>query len=62
MKMKFTLNGAMTTWSGPPVTRLAAALRDDLGFTGTTRSNSNTSANLTSGLTGHRLTPTSEPR
>ena len=35
MKMKFTLNGAMTTWSGPPVTRLAAALRDDLGFTGT---------------------------
>ncbi|MDI1288069.1 MAG: molybdopterin-dependent oxidoreductase [Reyranella sp.] len=33
--MAFTLNGTAATWSGPPVTRLAAALRDDLGLTGT---------------------------
>lgn len=35
MKVAFTLNGTAATWNGPPVTRLAAALRDDLGFTGT---------------------------
>ncbi len=35
MKLAFTLNGAAATWNGPPVTRLAAALRDDLGLTGT---------------------------
>ena len=35
MKVSFTLNGAVATWNGPPVTRLAAALRDDLGLTGT---------------------------
>ena len=35
MKVAFTLNGAAATWTGPPVTRLAAALRDDLGLTGT---------------------------
>ncbi len=35
MKVAFTLNGMAASWSGPPVTRLAAALRDDLGFTGT---------------------------
>ncbi|HTR83289.1 MAG TPA: molybdopterin cofactor-binding domain-containing protein [Reyranella sp.] len=33
--MAFTLNGKAADWSGPPVTRLAAALRDDLGLTGT---------------------------
>jgi aldehyde oxidoreductase len=35
VKVAFTLNGEAATWSGPPVTRLAAALRDDLGLTGT---------------------------
>jgi CO/xanthine dehydrogenase Mo-binding subunit/aerobic-type carbon monoxide dehydrogenase small subunit (CoxS/CutS family) len=35
MKVAFTLNGQIATWSGPPVTRLAAALRHDLGFIGT---------------------------
>ncbi|MBV8394441.1 MAG: molybdopterin-dependent oxidoreductase [Alphaproteobacteria bacterium] len=35
MKVGFTLNGAKTDWSGAPVTRLAQALRDDLGLTGT---------------------------
>ena len=35
MKVAFTLNGAAAVWSGPLVTRLAAALRDDLGLTGT---------------------------
>ena len=35
MKVAFTLNGTATSWSGPPVTRLSAALRDDLGLTGT---------------------------
>ena len=35
MKVAFTLNGKAADWSGPPVTRLAAALRDDLGLTGT---------------------------
>ncbi|MBL6615507.1 MAG: molybdopterin-dependent oxidoreductase [Reyranella sp.] len=35
MKVDFTLNGRMATWSGPPITRLAAALRNDLGLTGT---------------------------
>ncbi|MSP76010.1 MAG: aldehyde oxidase [Rhodospirillaceae bacterium] len=35
MKVAFTLNGTAASWSGPPVARLAAALRDDLGFTGT---------------------------
>ncbi len=35
MKVAFTLNGAAAEWNGTPVTRLAAALRDDLGLTGT---------------------------
>jgi CO/xanthine dehydrogenase Mo-binding subunit/aerobic-type carbon monoxide dehydrogenase small subunit (CoxS/CutS family) len=35
MKVAFTLNGTVTEWEGVPVTRLAAALRDDLGCTGT---------------------------
>ena len=35
MKVAFTLNGTAATWNGPPVTRLAAALREDLGLTGT---------------------------
>ena len=35
MKVAFTLNGAAAAWDGPPVTRLAAALRDDLGLIGT---------------------------
>jgi len=35
VKVAFTLNGKAADWSGPPVTRLAAALRDDLGLTGT---------------------------
>jgi aldehyde oxidoreductase len=35
MKLEFTLNGNSASWDGPPVTRLAAALRDDLGLTGT---------------------------
>ena len=35
MKVDFTLNGKPVAWDGPPVTRLAAALRADLGQTGT---------------------------
>src|SRR5260370_32630570 len=35
MKAAFTLNGRAAEWSGPPVTRLASALRDDLALTGT---------------------------
>jgi CO/xanthine dehydrogenase Mo-binding subunit/aerobic-type carbon monoxide dehydrogenase small subunit (CoxS/CutS family) len=35
MKVAFSLNGRTTGWDGPPVTRLATALRDDLGLTGT---------------------------
>ncbi|HSI01929.1 MAG TPA: molybdopterin cofactor-binding domain-containing protein [Reyranella sp.] len=35
MKVAFTLNGRAAGWEGPPVARLAAALRDDLGLTGT---------------------------
>jgi aldehyde oxidoreductase len=35
MRVAFTLNGQPAEWEGPPVTRLAAALRDDLGQTGT---------------------------
>ena len=35
MKVAFTLNGRTATWSGPPLTRLATALRQDLGLTGT---------------------------
>ena len=35
MKVAFTLNGQAAAWNGPPVTRLASALRDDLGLTGT---------------------------
>jgi aldehyde oxidoreductase len=35
MKVAFTLNGAAADWSGVPITRLASALRDDLGLTGT---------------------------
>lgn len=35
MKVAFTLNGQVAEWDGPPVTRLAAALRDDLGLIGT---------------------------
>jgi aldehyde oxidoreductase len=35
VKVGFTLNGRTAEWQGPPVTRLAAALRDDLGLTGT---------------------------
>ena len=35
MKIAFTLNGTRAAWEGAPVTRLAAALRDDLGLTGT---------------------------
>jgi len=35
MKVAFTLNGRPTEWDGPPITRLAAALRDDFGLTGT---------------------------
>ncbi|MDP2329135.1 MAG: molybdopterin-dependent oxidoreductase [Reyranella sp.] len=35
MKVTFTLNGAAVAWNGPPVTRLATALRDDLGLIGT---------------------------
>jgi len=35
VKVAFTLNGAAAAWDGPPVTRLAAALRDDLGLIGT---------------------------
>lgn len=35
MKVAFTLNGEAANWDGAPVTRLAAALRDDLGLPGT---------------------------
>ncbi|WP_020699285.1 molybdopterin-dependent oxidoreductase [Reyranella massiliensis] len=35
MKVAFTLNGTVAEWEGAPATRLAAALRDDLGCTGT---------------------------
>jgi len=35
MKLAFTLNGVRAEWEGVPVTRLASALRDDLGLTGT---------------------------
>jgi len=35
MKVAFTLNGAAAAWDGLPITRLATALRDDLGMTGT---------------------------
>src|SRR6266436_4506741 len=35
VKVAFTLNGRKVEWGGPPVTRLAAALRDDLRLTGT---------------------------
>ncbi|GEP59333.1 molybdopterin-dependent oxidoreductase [Reyranella soli] len=35
MKVDFTLNGRSAAWEGPPITRLAAALRLDLGHTGT---------------------------
>ena len=35
MKVAFTLNGKTAEWDGAPVTRLAAALRDDLRLTGT---------------------------
>ncbi|HKV14695.1 MAG TPA: molybdopterin cofactor-binding domain-containing protein [Reyranella sp.] len=35
MKVSFTLNGKKADWCGPPATRLATALRDDLGLTGT---------------------------
>jgi aldehyde oxidoreductase len=34
-RITFSLNGREATWDGAPVTRLAAALRDDLGLTGT---------------------------
>jgi CO/xanthine dehydrogenase Mo-binding subunit/aerobic-type carbon monoxide dehydrogenase small subunit (CoxS/CutS family) len=35
MKLTFRLNGEPAQWQGAPLTRLAAALRDDLGLTGT---------------------------
>ena len=35
MTVDFTLNGKPVAWDGPPITRLAAALRADLGHTGT---------------------------
>lgn len=35
MKVDFTLNGRAVAWQGPPITRLAAALRTDLQQTGT---------------------------
>ncbi|HEY2875312.1 MAG TPA: molybdopterin cofactor-binding domain-containing protein [Reyranella sp.] len=35
MKVAFTLNGIEAEWDGAPVTRLASALRDDFGLTGT---------------------------
>ena len=35
MKVAFTLNGKSVAWDGAPITRLAAALRDDLKLTGT---------------------------
>jgi len=35
MKIDFTLNGEAAAWEGPPITRLAGALRTHLGRTGT---------------------------
>ena len=35
MKIDFTLNGQSVAWEGPPITRLAGALRTHLGHTGT---------------------------
>src|SRR5215475_5834779 len=35
MRVAFTLNGQPVSWSGSPVTRLAGALRQDLGLIGT---------------------------
>src|SRR5262249_27474034 len=35
MRIDFTLNGKAVAWDGPPITRLAAALRTDLLLTGT---------------------------
>jgi CO/xanthine dehydrogenase Mo-binding subunit/aerobic-type carbon monoxide dehydrogenase small subunit (CoxS/CutS family) len=35
VKVAFTLNGIEAEWDGAPVTRLASALRDDFGLTGT---------------------------
>jgi CO/xanthine dehydrogenase Mo-binding subunit/aerobic-type carbon monoxide dehydrogenase small subunit (CoxS/CutS family) len=35
VKVAFSLNGRAVEWEGPPVTRLVAALRDDLGLVGT---------------------------
>jgi CO/xanthine dehydrogenase Mo-binding subunit/aerobic-type carbon monoxide dehydrogenase small subunit (CoxS/CutS family) len=35
VRVVFTLNGVQAEWDGAPVTRLASALRDDLGLTGT---------------------------
>jgi len=35
VKVAFTLNGRAADWTGQPTTRLAAALRDDLGLIGT---------------------------
>jgi aldehyde oxidoreductase len=35
VKINFTLNGRAAAWEGPPITRLASALRTDLGLTGT---------------------------
>jgi len=35
VKVAFTLNGQPADWIGSPITRLAAALRDDLGLAGT---------------------------
>jgi CO/xanthine dehydrogenase Mo-binding subunit/aerobic-type carbon monoxide dehydrogenase small subunit (CoxS/CutS family) len=35
MKVDFTLNGRPVAWEGPPITRLATALRTDLFHTGT---------------------------
>jgi CO/xanthine dehydrogenase Mo-binding subunit/aerobic-type carbon monoxide dehydrogenase small subunit (CoxS/CutS family) len=35
VKVAFTLNGLEAEWDGAPVTRLASALRDDFGLTGT---------------------------
>ena len=35
MKVDFTLNGRTVSWTGAPITRLAAALRNDLGLPGT---------------------------
>jgi aldehyde oxidoreductase len=35
VRVAFILNGVQAEWEGAPVTRLAAALREDLGLTGT---------------------------